>query len=248
VVHRLLRTYEEQVDLYIAPSDFAKDLFVRAGLPESRVWVKPNFVDPDPGARRDGGGYGIFVGRLSQQKGLRLVLAAWRELKDVPLKIVGAGPLRTAIEDYRREHPGLPLEVQGWRSREEIMSLLKGARFLLFPSEGYETFGRVVVEAFACGVPVIASCQGAAVELVRHEVNGLCFAPGKRKDLAAKVRWIWEHPADARRMGKQARAHYAEHFTAEVNYHRLMEIYEEALRRSRTRRLGAEAAALRSSR
>ena len=228
-VHRLLRTFRDQVDMYVAPSEFAREMFVRAGLPAAKIRVKPNFVDPDPGVHSGAGEYGIFVGRLSHQKGLPLLLAAWRELRQVPLKIVGAGPLSGAIGDFERKHPDVPLQALGWCPREETVSLIRGARFLLFPSGGYETFGRTLIEAFACGVPVIASGQGAVAEMVRHADNGLCFTPGSKEDLAAKVRWLWEHEAEARRMGRRARAEYEERYTAEANYHRLMEIYEQAL-------------------
>jgi len=232
-VHRGLGTYRRQIDRYIALSRFSKALFVRGGLPASKIRVRPNFLQHDPGIGSDAGGYALYVGRLSEQKGIRGLLAAWRELEDVPLKIVGDGPLAAAIRGYARGHPELPLTMLGWRPLQEVMGLLKAARFLLFPSEGLETFGQVIIEAFACGVPIVASGQGIAAELVRDGVTGLCFQRGRKGDLAAKARWLWQHPADARRMGGMARAEYDARYSAEASCRGLLEVYQQAIRQVR---------------
>jgi glycosyltransferase involved in cell wall biosynthesis len=106
---------------------------------------------------------------------------------------------------------------------------MKRARFLVLPSELYETFGRVAVEAFACGVPVIASRLGAMQEIVEDGRTGLHFSPGDADDLAAKVEWAWTHPNEMQAMGRAARAEYEAKYTAEQNYRMLMEIYQKVL-------------------
>jgi glycosyltransferase involved in cell wall biosynthesis len=113
--------------------------------------------------------------------------------------------------------------------REEVTAALKGARFVLFTSEWYETFGMAIIEAFACGVPVICSRLGAMQEIVEDGRTGLHFAPGDAGDLAAKVEWAWAHPEEMAAMGRAARAEYEAKYTAERNYEMLMEIYGKAL-------------------
>lgn len=224
-VHRLMGTWRNKVDRYVVLTESARDLFTRAGLPAEKLAVKPNFVDPDPGERREEGAYALFVGRLSPEKGVATLLEAWRDLPGVPLTVVGDGPLRGAVEGAQ----GANLRFLGWRSGDETMKLIRGARLLVQPSVCYETFGRTIVEAFACGVPVIASRLGAMAEIVEDGRTGLHFTAGDAADLAAKLRWAWNNPQAIRRMGNEARRVYQDNYTAERNYQRLIAIYEEAI-------------------
>ena len=109
------------------------------------------------------------------------------------------------------------------------MEAMHGARFLVFSSEWYETFGMTMVESFACGVPVICSRLGAMQELVDDGRTGLHFTPGDAKDLAEKVEWAWNNPEIIRGLGKAARQEYLDKYTAEKNYPLLMKIYQHAL-------------------
>ncbi len=224
-LHRLVGTWHHKVDRYILLTESARALFERAGLPAVKLAVKPNFLDPDPGEQGEKGSYVVFVGRLSQEKGVQTLLAAWRDLRHVPLTIVGDGPLRGAFE----RATDIDLRLAGWRSSGETLAIIRGARVLVLPSEWYETFGRVAVEAFACGVPVIASRLGAMAEVVEDGSSGLHFTPGDANDLAAKVRWAWENPDAMRQMGKEARRVYKAKYTAERNYEQLIDIYMAAI-------------------
>lgn len=234
-VHRLLKTWREQVDVYIALTEFVRRKVIAAGLPEEKIVVKPNFVFPDPGEREGKGGYALFVGRLSLEKGVPNLLKAWQNLRTVPLKIVGSGPLaeeaRTAIQTHKLDR----VSLLGQLAHEEIFSLVKGARFLIFPSEWYEAFGCVVIEAFACGVPVIASRLGAMAEIVDDGRTGLHFTPGDPHDLAEKVEWAWTHPKRVEEMGREARAEFEAKYTAQRNYEMLNNIYQTAIERFQAR-------------
>ena len=115
-------------------------------------------------------------------------------------------------------------------SREELTVLIKNARFLIWPSNGYyETFGYVAVECFANGVPVIASDIGVMSEIVTNGITGLHFTPGDPADLAEKVQWAWEHPDAVAEMGRNARKEYELKYTAKRNYNMLMDIYRTAI-------------------
>jgi glycosyltransferase involved in cell wall biosynthesis len=134
------------------------------------------------------GDYALFVGRLDPEKGVRTLLTAWEHLVAVPLKIRGSGQLEREAQGAAQRLDSI--ELVDRLSQEELILLFKGARFLVWPSEGYyETFGLVVAEAFACGVPVIASRIGVMAEIVQEGRTGLHFTPGDPEDLADKVRW-----------------------------------------------------------
>jgi glycosyltransferase involved in cell wall biosynthesis len=235
VVHRLLRTWERTVDIFIALTEFARQKFIQGGLPADRVVVKPNFVYPDPGPGAHDGGYALFAGRLSPEKGVRTLLAAWERLgPGIPLKIAGDGPLAREVARACERHP--QIEWLGAQPLERVYALMGAAALVIAPSEWYETFGRVVVEAYAKGTPVIASDLGALAELVEDGRTGLRFRPGNPEDLAAKVAWAWRHPRELAAMGREARREYELKYTAERNYELLMEIYRLAIERARSRR------------
>jgi len=227
-VHRLLKTWIKQVDVYIALTEFARRKFIEGGLPAEKISVKPNFIYPDPGKGEHGGNFALFVGRLSAEKGVKTLFSAWRLLKGIPLKVVGDGPLMAEVRECV-EREGLTVEVLGRRSREEVFALMRSASFLLFPSEWYEGFPMTIAEAFACGLPVVVSQLGAMDEIVEDGRTGLLFEPGNPEDLAEKVEWAWTHPKEVKRMGEEARREYEEKYTAERNYRMLMEIYQHAI-------------------
>jgi glycosyltransferase involved in cell wall biosynthesis len=231
--HNILRTWENQVDVYIALTEFARKKFVQGGLPAEKIVVKPNFVHPDPGDGEHKGNFALFVGRLSAEKGIRTMLSALRVLKSVPLKVVGDGPLMAEVK-AQIERERLGIEVLGRRPREEVFSLMRQASFLVFPSEWYEGFPMTIAEAFACGLPVLASRLGAMAELVEDGRTGLLFEPGNPDDLAEKVEWAWTHPEEMKRMGKEARKEFEEKYTDEKNYKMLMEIYQLAIERAKS--------------
>jgi len=227
-VHRVLRTWERKVSVYVALTEVSREMFVEGGLPRHKIAVKPNFVDPDPGGGSGSGGYALFVGRLSAEKGLRTLLEAWRRLHgQVRLFVVGDGPLAADVSQAAENIPGVAW--LGRRNPPEIQSLLRDAMCLVFPSEWYETFGRVVIEAFAAATPVVAAGHGAAAELVQDGVTGLHFRPGDPSDLAAKVARLSSDPAMQARMRGAARSDFETRYTADLNYRALMTIYDSAI-------------------
>jgi glycosyltransferase involved in cell wall biosynthesis len=225
-VHRAAGTWRRKVDLYIAVSEFGRRKFIEGGLAADRIVVKPNFVSPDPGVGASCGDYALFVGRLSAEKGIGILASAWSELSDIPLIVAGDGPL--AGTEWPRGVTAL-----GRQPRERILALMREARVLIFPSQWYEGAPMTIVEAFACGLPVIASNLGSMAEMVAHERTGLLFHPGDAADLARKVRWAFEHPQAVDAMRAAARREFEEKYTAESNYKMLIGIYEEAIERKR---------------
>ena len=229
--HRWSRTWREEVDVYVALSEFARRKFVQGGIPEEKIAVKPNFVHRDPGERRKLGDYALFVGRLAPEKGLETLLAAWRDLKGIPLKVVGDGPLFAQARSLDGRENLRCIDFLGQQSNEVVLALMQEARFVVLPSEWYENFPMTIVEAYACGVPVVASRLGAMTEIVEDARTGLLFNPGDPHDLAAKARWAWTHPQRMQQMGREARRRYKQQYSAAPNYTRLMDIYRQAMDR-----------------
>lgn len=228
--HSLLGTWSRAVDVFVAYSQFAMDKFVQGGLPAEKFAFKTNFLHPAPQPGDGKGGYGLFVGRLSVEKGLGVMLDAWRQLGGkVPLKILGDGPMAGLVKEAMQEMP--EIEWLGRRPFEEVYDIVGDAAFLVFPSEWYETFGRVAIEAFAKGTPVVASKIGAIAELVDHQRTGLLFRPSDPIDLATQINWLLDHPQELCQMRQIARAEFEAKYTAKDNYKRLIEIYETAIDR-----------------
>jgi len=227
-VHRAMGTWTNLVDIYIALTEFAREKFIQGGFPAEKIVVKPNFVHPDPGAGEGRGGYALFVGRLSPEKGLNTLLKAWEKLGNkITLKIVGDGPLAPQVAEAVGR--GSEVEWLGRKSLEEVYELMGEAAFLVVPSEWYEGQPRTIMESFAVGTPVIASNLGAMSSLISPGHRGLHFRPGDSEDLAAQVELALAHPEELTRMRREARAEFEAKYTAQENYRQLMEIYEKAM-------------------
>jgi glycosyltransferase involved in cell wall biosynthesis len=226
-VHRLLRTWERKISVYIALTALARRMFIESGLAAEKVVVKPNFVDPDPGNGTGSGGYALFVGRLSAEKGIPTLLQAWQSVGErLPLLVVGDGPLGPDVAAAADKNRGVTW--LGKHAPRDVVPLLREATCLVFPSECYETFGRVIVEAFAAGTPVVAAGHGAAAELVADGITGVHFRPGDASDLAAKVIQLNSQPIVRGMMRAAARSEFENRFTADVNYRSLLAIYQRA--------------------
>ena len=229
-IHQVLGTWTESVDLYVALSNFARDKFIAGGLPAKKIVVKPNFVHPDPGADRDVSGYAFFVGRLSPEKGLGNLLAAWKQLgSKIPLRIAGDGPMRGELEAQVARLGLAGVQFLGHLDRQAVFAAMKTAQFLVVPSECYENLPMTVVEAYACGTPTIVAGLGALQEMVADRRTGIHFVPGSADDLACKAEWAWTHPRDMEEIGQAGRAEFLAKYTADRNYEMLMDIYKRAM-------------------
>jgi glycosyltransferase involved in cell wall biosynthesis len=221
-VHRAIGTWRNKITRYIALNEFCRQKFIQGGLPAERILIKPNFVDfaTQPEACRNGF---LFVGRLSVEKGIETLALAMKQLSHVELRVAGTGP-----ESLLFDHIA-GLQMLGALSADVVRAQMNQSIALVLPSIWYENFPRVLVEAFASGLPVIASRIGALAELIEDGVTGLLFEPSNANDLAAKLTWAQQNPEKMREMGHNARRIYEEKYTAKQNYHQLMAIYDEAV-------------------
>lgn len=225
--HRFVHTWN-RVDLFIAVSGFEREILVRGGLPAEKVVVKPNFVGLNTlNAERNAEDVAIFVGRLSPEKGVRTLLSAWKTGKiPLGLKIIGDGPMADEVRLCAAGNGGV--EYLGAQPPEKVYREMAKAKFLVFPSEWFETFGRTVVEAFSQGTPVLAADLGAVRELVEEGVTGYRFAPGNVDALVAGA-LRFSSGEDYERMRSNCRNVFLSKFTAEINYKLLTDIYTKAI-------------------
>jgi glycosyltransferase involved in cell wall biosynthesis len=224
-VHNLLGTWQKKIDGFICISEFVKKQMTQAGIPAHKLYRKYNFIVEDPGYNETPEDNFLYVGRLSGEKGIGLLLEAFSspELADRQLTIIGDGPLRNSIEAAAAQNPNI--HYLGAMDLQTTYRHMSQAFYLIFPSRWHEPFGRTIVEAFACGTPVIASDAGAAPELITDGYNGFLFLRDNPASLIQKIKEA-SQDADYRQKRQQARASYLERFTMEINYSQLMGIYE----------------------
>ena len=229
-IHKLIGTWKNKVDCYIALTEFAKGKFENSSLaiPERKLIVKSNFVqDYGKGAipRQD---YFLFVGRLTEEKGIRTILKAAAD-HTFKFIIIGDGPLKPIVEDAAEYNPNL--KFLGYQSKSIVVDYLKNCKALIFPSIWYEGFPVAIAEAFSTGTPVVASNLGSLTEIIQDRKNGLHFEAGNSSDLILKLRELNGDSVLAKKLSDNARQSYLDDYTAATNYPQLIGIYLEAIER-----------------
>jgi len=212
------------VDAYVALTEFGRQMFVRGGLPEDRVFVRPNAVIAPESNAYAGPHSAIYVGRLSSEKGILTLIDAWEQLPGVPLKVVGGGPL---LNEVRARVAGrLPqVQVLGELPHSVVLGMIREAGMLVFPSLCYESLGYALLEAMSAGIPVIASDIGSPAEVVSDGVSGLLFKPGDADSLAQAVRRLTGSDELGWRLSRGAQSAFVERYSVERSYERLMDVY-----------------------
>jgi glycosyltransferase involved in cell wall biosynthesis len=237
--HTLKGTWHNSVDMYISLTESSRQKFVQAGLPAEKIIVKGNFVYPDPGPGQGEGGYILFAGRLTREKGLDTLLQAWDTVKTSRrLLIVGDGLLAPEVQVFCKIHRNA--EWLGTKSAADLKNLMGAASLFVFPSQWYEPFGRVAIESYAKGTPVLASDMAAMAEIVQDGRTGMLFRPGDAQDLAVHLQWAADHPEQLQAMRHGARQCYEVNYTAAQNYDLLIHAYQLARNNVRSTRTESE--------
>lgn len=226
--HRLRHTWTRRVTRFIALTEFARNLFTaELGIPQKQIIVKPNAA-ADPGLGDGSGGYALYIGRLSPEKGIETLLDA--ALRGgglgILLKIAGSGPLQALVEEA--QIPG-KLEYMGQKNLAEVRRLMQQARVLLIPSLWYEGLPMVVPEAFGTGLPIVASRIGSLQTLIGEGGNGLLVEPGNAATLAESVRRLTSDVSFEHSLRLEARRTYETLYRPDANFRLLLDIYEQAL-------------------
>jgi glycosyltransferase involved in cell wall biosynthesis len=195
--------------------------------------VKPNFVMDDPGIGSGNGTgdeqpYVLFAGRLAREKGLHTLLKAWAKLTiPITLKIAGDGPLRGDVEALAQTTRNV--QYLGYCARPRVYELMRNAALLVFPSEWYEASPLSVMEAMACGTPVLAADHGSLTEMIVPDQSGWLFPAGDAEALARSIESLFANEDLLRESRFSTRQYYDAHFAPGPNYDALMAIYSSVL-------------------
>ncbi|MEU5397989.1 glycosyltransferase [Streptomyces sp. NPDC005963] len=226
------RRWWSGVERFFCISAAQRDVLVEAGMSPEQLTVKHNFV-PDPEARRSGAGeHLLYLGRLAEAKGVRLLMTAWDRLAadggvGVPLVIAGTGPLEREVTAWAADRDDV--RYVGLYDPAQCRQAIARSVAVVAPSTWLEAFGLVAAEAMAAGVPAVVAGHGAFVELVEDGVTGLLHRPGEPDSLASCLRRITADPAQNREMGRASRRRYEQGFSPAVGLERLLDGYRTAI-------------------
>jgi len=226
--NRVNGVYEKCVNRYISLTDFARDRFIRGGLPANKIALKPNFLSHDICISEIKENYAVFVGRLSEEKGIQTLIETWKSVTSIKLKVLGDGHLRNELEDICLNN-NLDVEFMGFCSQENVIEIVKKASLQIIPSECYEGFPMSVLEAFACGTPVIASRLGSLQEIVTDGDTGVLFESGNVKDLLVKINTLIADEKYRINLAHSARILFEDKYSEEINFRLLMDIYNDSI-------------------
>jgi glycosyltransferase involved in cell wall biosynthesis len=224
-VGRARGTFSHRIAAYLALTKFQRDLLVRGGLPADRVQVVPNFLEPDPGVAGGPRSGFLYVGRLSEDKGVPTLVRS-AAIAPQLVRVAGRGPLSPMVDAAARTGD---LEALGQLDKNAVFDQLRGAVAMVLPSVWYEGLPVSILEAYATGTPVIASRIGSLAEIVQDGVTGLLASPGDANDLADRLRWADDHRSEMRRMGSNARKAYETRYRGGMHLDALRQTYQRLI-------------------
>jgi glycosyltransferase involved in cell wall biosynthesis len=226
-LHRWLRLYRDGIDVFIAPSAFARDKLVESGYPSQRILVIPNcVVASEYQPLYTPGDHMLYIGRLSREKGVEVLVRSAIE-SGAPVKLVGDGPLRPALERMISA-AGADIELLGFRSGEQLASAVQASAAVVMPSICHDNCPLAVIEAMAWGKPVIGSRVGGIPELVRDGHEGLLVPHGDAVALGQAMQLLLGDPRLCEQMGRAGRERVEQHYDADPHYRAVAAAYRLA--------------------
>jgi glycosyltransferase involved in cell wall biosynthesis len=227
LAHWGMGTWHRSVDKFIALTEFARLKMIQGGLPEEKIAVKPNFVEPDPGPGSGFGGYFVYAGRLAEEKGLRTLLQCWTDGPRLPLlKIVGTGPLESEVKNAAENLTNV--EYCGSVAGDKVMELMADSLATICPSLWFEGMPRVVIESLAVGTPVIASRIGCYPEMIVDTETGALFPAGDAIGLGQRIRDLLEQDS-LKNMRAKARRRFESEYSGSKNLLAVLSIYRSVM-------------------
>jgi len=223
--HRLLNTWTRAVDVFLAPTESMKQRFVQAGIDAQRIVIRPQSA-PDPGVGPEVRRYFLFAGRLSEEKGLLMLLDLWETGVPAELRIAGGGTLEPRVRECAARSSNV--KYLGCLSPAETGEAMRHAIATLVPSLWEEPFPLVIAESYAAATAVVAADTGTRTQTVLHGETGLVFRAGDRHGLADAVGWVIDHPQETRELGRAARRRYEALYDEKASTAQLLQIYRTA--------------------
>jgi len=235
-IHKFLKLYEKNVDLFISPSLFMRDKLSEFGMNQSRIaylppWTKeikssPSYTYSD---------FFLYFGRISKEKGVDTLIQAMEKVKFGKLLIIGDGEEKERLQGYVDQNKVDNVTFMGFVERSKLNDLIRASRFVVLPSEWYENSPSVIYESFAFGKSVIGSRIGGIPELIEDGENGLLFEPKNVDELAEKIKYLYHHPLLAEKMGIAAREKVEEKYSEEEYYKKLLGLYDSLIKNGGTK-------------
>ena len=236
-VHRYLGTWKNQVDGYIAVSQFLKDKVIQVGISPAKIYVKPNFVTLTSSSLEniEFGSYYLYVGRLVEEKGILWLLETYKGMNPkYPLMIVGEGDLVELVKDYTVNNP--MIRYVGVQSKEQVLVWMRGAIALIFPSLWYECCPLTIIEAYSQNLPVVGTNLGAMLELIKSRQTGLFFEKFNVESFKEQIIYIESDLERWLNTKKNLRSFVDNLFFRELNYKFLIDIYQKVIHRNKNQR------------
>ena len=229
--HKILKSYD-RIDKIITPSNFYKKKFIEFGTSSDKIAYIPNFLDGDKYIIRDScKDYFIYFGRLSDEKGIKTLIRAMKDVKG-KLKVVGTGPMEKELKEYTKEQSlDGKIEYLGYKTGDELKRIIQDSRFIVVPSKWYENAPYSILEAMAMGKPVLGSNMGGIPELVRNNETGLIFQTNDYKELTDKINLLLNNENLIKLYGRNARNIFDNMYNKETHYESILHIYEEQISR-----------------
>jgi glycosyltransferase involved in cell wall biosynthesis len=229
-VHRWMKIYEKNIDVFHVPSRFMSDKMRQAGIAAGKIRHLPYTIKIDKFTPHfKSRPYALYFGRLSDEKGILTLLRAMKSAADIPLYVVGDGPQEGELKSFVNLKHMKNVSFLGKKSGESLARFVQEARFIVVPSEWYDNSPLVIYESMAYGKPVIAARLGGMPELIIEGETGLLFDAGNTDQLAEKIRFLWDRPALAEQFGRAARAKAEQEFDPAAHYDVVHGWYRELL-------------------
>lgn len=230
--YRVKKVYNKKIDWIITPSEFYKQKMIEDGIEEKHITAIHNFIELDKyDLETQDDGYGLYIGRLSKEKGILNLIEAFSNIKDRRLYIAGDGPERERIESIIKEKNLKDrITLLGYINQEEVKEYLRKARFVVVPSIWYENCPYSVMETLAIGKPVIGANIAGIPELVKDKVNGLLYKYDSISDLEVKMKRLYENPELAKQYGENAKKIAIDNYGKEKYYNQVIDIYNKVLK------------------
>lgn len=228
--HRIRKSFYNQIDRYICLNDNQIKLLEQIGFDKDKIVKKYNFVsDAETNLQTTKvedlpGRYVVFYGRIGEEKGIRVLMKMWNSIDDIPLVVMGGGPLEQEFQKWSAKKDNV--YFLGYTEHHKCLTIVKNAEFVVFPSIWYEGCSMVEIETESLGKALIATDLGFSTEAIKDGINGYKVELGNVSEFINKVFELWESPAQCLKMGENARKDYEKKYMPEDNYRQLMEIYK----------------------
>lgn len=235
--HSFIHVYRG-VDAFITPSEFLKKKLVANGFDEKKIICIPTFTaSKSEIGEPQVGSYGLYFGRITEEKGVETVIKAYEKLPGYEIKIMGDDTTEeaTRLKEYVKKHGMKNVEFLGFKSGTELEEVIKGARFTLIPSIWYDNLPNTALESFQYSKPVIASNIGSLPELVVDGVNGYLFGAGN-EDALVKMIQKMDDDELVMKMGAESRRRLETRFAPQTHYDALMKVFSDVKSKTGKRR------------